>query len=40
MTNELKHIVCIEGKRNVDKLSDNKLSDNNDKVKPQRSRAM
>jgi len=41
--NELKHIVCIEGKRNVDKLSD-KLSDklltNNDKVKPQRSRTI
>jgi RNase P subunit RPR2 len=27
MTNELKHIVCIEGKRNVDKLSDKLISD-------------
>ena len=26
MTNELKHIVCIEGKRNVDKLSDKPLN--------------
>ena len=26
MTNELKHIVCIEGKRNVDKLSDKLLN--------------
>ena len=34
MTNELKHIVCIEGKRNVDKLSE-KLSE-----KPQRARTL
>ena len=41
MTNELKHIVCIEGKRNVDKLSD-KLSDKllNNPKKHQRSRTM
>ena len=42
--NELNHVVCIAGKRNVDKLSDklsdNKLLNNNNKVKPQRSRAM
>ena len=38
--NESKHIVCIAGKRNVDKLSDNKLLTNNDKVKPQRSRTL
>jgi hypothetical protein len=37
--NESKHVVCIEGKRNVDKLSD-KLLNNNDKVKPQRARTM
>jgi RNase P subunit RPR2 len=29
MTNELKHIVCIEGKRNVDKLSDKLLNNAN-----------
>ena len=44
LTDGLKHVVCIAGKRNVDKLSDklsdNKLSSNNDKVKPQRSRSM
>ena len=39
MTESSKHVVCIEGKRNVDKLSD-KLLNNNDKVKPQRSRTM
>lgn len=33
--NELKHIVCIEGKRNVDKLLNN-----NDKVKPKRARTL
>ena len=42
--NETKHVVNISGKRNVDKigdkLSDNKLLTNNDKVKPQRSRTM
>ncbi len=46
--NESKHVVCIEGKRNVDKLGDklndklnsDKLLNNNDKVKPQRARAM
>jgi hypothetical protein len=37
MTNELKHIVCIEGKRNVDKLSDKLL---NNPKKHQRSRTM
>jgi len=39
--NESKHVVCIEGKRNVDKLSD-KLSDNKflNKQNAQRSRAM
>ena len=35
MTESSKHVVCIEGKRNVDKLLTN-----NDKVKPQRSRSM
>ena len=42
MTNELKHIVCIEGKRNVDKLSD-KLSDkllNNPNKYNQRARTL
>ena len=40
MTNDTKHIVCIEGKRNTDKLG---LADklvNTNKVKPQRSRTM
>ena len=38
--NETNHIVCIEGKRNVDKLSD-KLSDKLIKAeKPQRARTM
>jgi RNase P subunit RPR2 len=40
--NDLKHVVCIAGKRNVDKLSD-KLSDNkflNTPKKHQRSRTM
>jgi RNase P subunit RPR2 len=37
MTNELKHIVCIEGKRNVDKLSDTLL---NNPKKHQRSRTL
>ena len=41
----MKHVVCIEGKRNVDKLSDNKLSDNKlltnpNKQNPQRSRTL
>jgi len=47
MTNELKHIVCIEGKRNVDKLSDKLISDKlisdkllNNPKKHQRSRTM
>jgi RNase P subunit RPR2 len=39
MTESSKHVVCIEGKRNVDKLSD-KLLNNNDKVKPKRARTM
>ena len=34
--NELKHIVCIEGKRNVDKLSDKLIK----AEKPQRARTM
>lgn len=34
--NELKHIVCIEGKRNVDKLSDKLIK----AKKPQRARTM
>lgn len=40
MTESSKHVVCIAGKRNVDKLSDNKLLGNNDKVNPQRSRTL
>jgi RNase P subunit RPR2 len=44
MNETTKHIVCIEGKRNVDKLadklSDNKLLNNNDKLNPQRSRTL
>ena len=39
MTESSKHVVCIAGKRNVDKLSD-KLLNNNDKVKPKRARTM
>jgi RNase P subunit RPR2 len=44
MNDQSKHVVCIAGKRNVDKLSDklsdNKLLNNNNKVKAQRSRTM
>jgi RNase P subunit RPR2 len=48
MTESSKHVVCIEGKRNVDKfndklsdkLNDNKFLNTNDKVKPQRTRSM
>jgi RNase P subunit RPR2 len=48
MNEQTKHVVCIAGKRNVDKLndklndklSDNKLLNNNNKVKAQRSRTM
>jgi RNase P subunit RPR2 len=35
MTETTKHVVCIEGKRNVDKLLNN-----NDKVKPKRARTL
>jgi hypothetical protein len=38
-TDGLKHVVCIAGKRNVDKLSD-KLLNNTNKHNPQRSRTM
>ena len=43
MATGLKHVVCIAGKRNVDKLSDklsDKLLNNNDKLNPQRSRTL
>ena len=36
MTESSKHVVCIAGKRNVDKLSDKLLN----KEKPQRTRTM